>query len=73
MNDKEMLKQDLMDKRMTLAMLLFNNEDSLSDEEKLEVDISIRNSHLHARNENLELAMACVESGISKLESLNNG
>ncbi len=73
MNDKEMLKQNLMDRRMTLAMLLFNNEDSLSTEEKLEVDISIRNSHLHARNENLELAMVCVESGISKLESLNNG
>ena len=62
-----------MDKRMTLAMLLFNNQDRLSKQEKADIEGAIRTSHLYSRNGDLEGAMDCVDETISQLTALHNG
>ena len=50
MNDTEMLKQNLVDKRLTLASLMFNASSSMSEDEIAVMKADCQRLHLFANN-----------------------
>ena len=70
MNNQEMLKYRLLDRRFALASWLFNVEDSLSEAEHSEIDNKIESSLAFAKGEQIEDAIKEVDSAIKYIEEI---
>ena len=72
MNDTEMLKQNLVDKRLTLASLMFNASSSMSEDEIAVMKADCQRLHLFANNEDLEGALQETDKMIEELKRKTN-
>lgn len=68
MKDTETLKQNLVDKRLTLASLMFNASSSMTEDEIASMKADCQRMHLFANNGNLEDAMQATDEMIEELQ-----
>ena len=72
MNDTEILKQNLVDKRLTLASLMFNAASSMTEEEIEAMKADCSRLHLFAMNGDLEGALKGTDELIEQINKANN-
>jgi len=73
MNDKEVLKQNIVDKRLTLATLMYNASEEMTNEEVEAMKSDCQRLHLFAVNGDLQGALDGTDQLISQIQDrLNN-
>ena len=74
MNNTEMLKQNIVDKRLTLATLMYNASSNMTEEEVEAMKADCQRLHLFAMNGDFQGALDGTEQLINQIqERLNNG
>ena len=74
MNNTEMLKQNIVDKRLTLATLMYNASQEMTEEEVDAMKADCQRLHLFAMNGDLQGALDGTQQLIDQVqERLNNG
>ena len=74
MNNTEMLKQNIVDKRLTLATLMYNASQEMTEEEVDAMKADCQRLHLFAMNGDLQGALDGTQQLIAQVqERLNNG
>ena len=73
MNDKEVLKQNIVDKRLTLATLMYNASEEMTNEEVEAMKADCQRLHLFAVNGDLQGALDGTDQLINQIQDkLNN-
>jgi hypothetical protein len=72
MNNKEMLKQNIVDKRLTLATLMYNASSKMNEEEIEEMKSDCQRLHLFAMNGDLQGALEGTEKLIKQIQNKTN-
>jgi len=72
MNNKEMLKQNIVDKRLTLATLMYNASSKMNEEEIEEMKSDCQRLHLFAMNGDLQGALEGTEKLIEQIQNKTN-
>ena len=73
MNDTEMLKQNIVDSRLTLATLMHNASSEMTNEEIEAMKADCQRLHLHANNGDLKGALDATNELIQQIQHrLNN-
>ena len=72
MNDKEMLKQNIVEKRLTLAMLMYNASSEMTEEEVSAMNTDCQRLHLFATNGDFEGALKGTEQLIQQMQQKLN-
>ena len=74
MNNTEMLKQNIVDKRLTLATLMYNASSNMTEEEVEAMKADCQRLHLFAMNGDFQGALEGTQQLIDQVqERLNNG
>ena len=68
MNDTEMLKQHIVDKRLTLATLMYNASSQMSKEEIEAMKADCQRLHLYANNGDLQGALEGTDQLIEQIQ-----
>lgn len=70
MENKEMLKKQIMNQRIVLAMLLANARQVMGDSAFRDVESKVRRLHLYDNNNDLEGSLQATEVLITELEDV---
>ena len=74
MNNTEMLKQNIVDKRLTLATLMYNASSNMTEEAVEAMKADCQRLHLFAMNGDFQGALEGTQQLIDQVqERLNNG
>ena len=68
MNNTEMLKQNIVDKRLTLATLMYNASEGMTEEEVEAMKADCRRLHLFAVNGDLQGALEGTQQLIDQVQ-----
>jgi len=72
MNDTEMLKQNIVDKRLTLATLMYNASSQMTKEEIEAMKADCQRLHLFAMNGDLQGALDGTQQLIEQIQDKTN-
>lgn len=72
MNDTEMLKQNIVDKRLTLATLMYNASSQMTKEEVEAMKADCQRLHLFAMNGDLQGALDGTQQLIEQIQDKTN-
>lgn len=72
MNDTEMLKQNIVDKRLTLATLMYNASSQMTEEEVEAMKADCQRLHLFAMNGDLQGALEGTQKLIEQIQGKTN-
>ena len=72
MNDTEMLKQNIVDKRLTLATLMYNASQEMTEEEVNAMKADCQRLHLFALNGDLQGALDGTQQLIDQIQDRFN-
>ena len=72
MNDTEMLKQNIVDKRLTLATLMYNASSQMTKEEVEAMKADCQRLHLFAMNGDLQGALEGTQKLIDQIQDKTN-
>ena len=72
MNDTEMLKQNIVDKRLTLATLMYNASSQMTKEEVEAMKADCQRLHLFAMNGDLRGALEGTQKLIDQIQDKTN-
>lgn len=73
MNQTEMLKQNIVDRRMTLATLMYNASSNMTEEETEAMKADCQRLHLFAMNGDLQGALDGTDQLINQIQDkINN-
>lgn len=72
MNDTEMLKQNIVDKRLTLATLMYNASSQMTEEEVEAMKADCQRLHLFAMNGDLQGALEGTQKLIEQIQDKTN-
>jgi len=72
MNDTEMLKQNIVDKRLTLATLMYNASSQMNKEEVEAMKADCQRLHLFAINGDLQGALDGTQELIDQIQDRKN-